>query len=344
MKYIFLLLTACVAFNTKGQQQVSFDYNGQTRSYILYTPANMPTGLRPLVFNFHGYTNNMSFQMNYSEMNDVADVGKFYVVYPQGLPDQTGINHWNAWLDPNDFDDVGFIDALLTYLLSTQQVDPARVYSCGFSNGGMFSYTLAGQLSNRFAAVASVAGAMTEAMVQSLNPTRPVPTFHIHGNLDPVVPFDGSPGQYPTFGVLTSVAETLNFWNANNTCSTSASSQNMANTNLFDFCSANKLIYGNCNEHDNWYIEITGGGHTWPGTTPLTITGNTCQDFDGSQEIWNFFSTITLPSYVENGETLLKKPHKYFDFQGREIIQSEGIHGFYIIEYTDGTRMKFFQN
>ena len=100
MKSISYFFAFFIAINGICQQQVSFDFNGQSRSYILYTPPNMPSGLRPLVFNFHGYTNNMNFQMTYSEMNNVADVGKFYVVYPQGLPDQNGINHWNAWQDP----------------------------------------------------------------------------------------------------------------------------------------------------------------------------------------------------------------------------------------------------
>lgn len=344
MNNTLVILIICFSLNGKCQQQFSFDFNGVSRSFILYTPPNMPSGVRPLVFNFHGYTNNMNFQMTYSEMNNVADVGKFYVVYPQGLPDQNGINHWNAWQDPTDVDDIGFIDALLTYLISSEPIDPARVYSCGFSNGGIFSYALAGQLSSRFAAVASVAGTITETMLQNLTPSRGVPIFHIHGNLDPVVPFDGSPGQYPTFGVLTSVSETLNFWNLNDACTPNGSSQNMTNTNIFDFCTAVKTIYSNCNEHDNWYIEITGGGHTWPGTTPLTVTGNTCQDFDGSQEIWNFFSGITLPVDIQSTQSALTRPLRFFDFQGRAIEIDETQKGFFIIEYTDGTRKKFFRN
>jgi polyhydroxybutyrate depolymerase len=335
---LFLLLIIQAG---KSQTTFSFDYNGITREYILYTPANMPVGNRPLVFNFHGYTNNMSFQMGYSEMNAVADVGKFYVVYPQGLPDANGINHWNAWQDPADVDDIGYINALLDYLLATESVDYQRVYSCGFSNGGIFSYALAGQLSSRFAAVASVAGTMTEIMLQNTNPTRPVPTFHIHGTLDFVVPFDGSPGQYPTFGVLTSVPETLNFWKTEDGCS-STSTSNIANSNLFDLCTASKTIYSGCAEHDNWYIEISGGGHTWPGTTPLTVTGATCQDFDGSQEIWNFFSTITMPPLgVEefaNGKNAV--PVAYYDLQGRVIEKSELSQGIYIVRMSDGSAKK----
>ncbi|MDP4717266.1 MAG: prolyl oligopeptidase family serine peptidase [Flavobacteriales bacterium] len=325
----------------KSQTTFSFDYNGTTREYILYTPSNMPIGNRPLVFNFHGYTNNMSFQMGYSEMNAVADVGKFYVVYPQGLPDANGINHWNAWQDPADVDDIGYINALLDYLLATESVDYQRVYSCGFSNGGIFSYALAGQLSDRFAAIASVAGTMTEVMIQNTNPTRPVPTFHIHGTLDPVVPYDGSLGQYPTFGVLTSVSETLNFWKTEDDCS-STSTNNIANSNLFDFCTASKTIYSGCAEHDNWYIEISGGGHTWPGTTPLTVTGATCQDFDGSQEIWNFFSAITMPpmSVEENTNGKNVVPVAYYDLQGRVIEKTELCQGIYIVRMSDGSAKK----
>jgi polyhydroxybutyrate depolymerase len=342
MRTSFLILLILLIFQTgKSQTTFSFDYNGTTREYILYTPSNMPIEPRPLVFNFHGYTNNMSFQMNYSEMNSVADVAKFYVVYPQGLPDANGINHWNAWQDPTDVDDIGYINALLDFLLATEAVDFQRVYSCGFSNGGIFSYALAGQSSERFAAVASVAGTMTEVMIQNTNPTRPVPIFHIHGTLDPVVPFNGSPGQYPTFGMLTSVSETLNFWKTEDGC-TSLSTSNIANANLFDLCSASKTIYSGCADHDNWHIEISGGGHTWPGTTPLTVTGATCQDFDGSQEIWNFFSTITMPPMGIDGLTTAEKiiPVSYYDLQGRIVEKSELTQSIYVVRMSDGTTKK----
>ena len=279
--------------------------------------------------------------MNYSEMNAVAEIAKFYVVYPQGLPDANGINHWNAWQDPADVDDIGYINALLDFLLSTEAVDFQRVYSCGFSNGGIFSYALAGQSSERFAAIASVSGTMTEVMIQNINPTRPVPVFHIHGTLDLVVPFDGSPGQYPTFGVLTSVSETLNFWKTEDGC-TSLSTNNIANTNLFDLCSASKTIYSGCAEHDNWYVEISGGGHTWSGTTPLTVTGATCQDYDGSQEIWNFFSTITMPPMGTDGLTTAEKiiPVSYYDLQGRIVEKSELTQGIFVVRMSDGSTKK----
>jgi len=337
---LFMITMMFLVQSGKSQTTFSFDFSGTTREYILYTPPNMPAGPRPLVFNFHGYTNNMSFQMGYSEMNAVADVGKFYVVYPQGLPDANGINHWNAWQDPTDVDDIGYINALLDYLLATESINPQRVYSCGFSNGGIFSYALAGQLSNRFAAVASVAGTMTEVMLQNTTPTRPVPVFHIHGSLDLIVPYDGSPGQYPTFGVLSSVAETLNFWKNEDGC-TSTSTNNIANSNLFDLCTATKTIYSGCADHDNWYIEVSGGGHTWPGTTPLTVTGSTCQDFDGSQEIWNFFSGITMPLGVEEfipASTAI--PVAFYDLQGRVLEKSELSNGIYIVRMSDGTARK----
>lgn len=342
MRTLFAFLAVLITLQSvHSQTTFSFDYNGVTRQYILYTPANMPSGNRPLVFNFHGYTNNMSFQMGYSEMNAVADVAKFYVVYPQGLPDANGINHWNAWQDPTDVDDIGFINALLDYLLATEQVDFQRVYSCGFSNGGIFSYALAGELSQRIAAIASVAGTMTEVMLQNATPSRRVPVFHIHGTLDPVVPYDGSPGQYPTFGVLSSVAETLNFWNTEDACS-SSSTTNIANSNLFDLCTATKTVYTGCMEHDNWYIEVSGGGHTWPGTTPLTVTGATCQDFDGSQEIWNFFSTISLPPMGIEDVTSETKifPIAYYDLQGRLIEKVNLTSGIYIVRMSDGSARK----
>ena len=193
------------------------------------------------------------------------------------------------------------------------------------------SYGLALNLSNKFAAVASVAGTMTDEMIASGNPTRSVPIFHIHGNLDPVVPYDGSAGTLPTFGVLSSVNETLNFWNSIDGC-TDYSTSNISNINVFDLCSASKRVYYGCAEHPNWYVEITGGGHTWPGTTPLTVTGNTCQDFNGSSLIWEFFSTCSLPTASSSEISSVKEmPVEYFNCLGKKISPNQITRGELII-------------
>jgi len=345
MKHFILAFCLAFASMLHAQTNLTFDYGGLTREYILYLPAAASSGAAlPLVYNFHGYTNNMTFQMNYSEMNTIAEANDFIVVYPQGTADSFGINHWNAWQDPTDVDDIGFISALTDYLIANYNVNPQRVYSCGFSNGGIFSYALAAQLSTKIAAIASVAGTMSETMITLANPQRQVPVFHIHGTSDPVVPIDGSAGQTPGFGTLTSAPATLAYWNSFDACTTDATS-GIQNTSLIDLCTAQKTVYSNCGEHDNWYIEIASGGHTWPGSTPLVVTGNTCQDFDASQEIWNFFSQIQMPVGVielsnEKGASI----QAVYGLDGTKLSTTaiRGQHGYFVIQYTDFTTKKIF--
>lgn len=65
-------------------------------------------------------------------------------------------------------DDVGFIEAMVQEIASSQSIDPARVYATGMSNGAMMAYRLACQ-STTFAAIAPVAGTM---MVDCGSPAR----------------------------------------------------------------------------------------------------------------------------------------------------------------------------
>jgi len=56
-------------------------------------------------------------------------------------------------------------------------VDGTRVYATGLSNGSMMAYRFAAEASDRVAAVAGVAGAMT---LPNFAPKRPVAVMHIH--------------------------------------------------------------------------------------------------------------------------------------------------------------------
>ena len=82
-------------------------------------------------------------------------------------------------------DDVGFTEALLDRVEADLCVDRTRIYAMGFSNGGMFVSTLACELNDRIAAVASVAGVHLLPDCAG----RPMPIIATHGTSDPLVPF-----------------------------------------------------------------------------------------------------------------------------------------------------------
>ena len=67
--------------------------------------------------------------------------------------------------------------SLLNNLFANRPIDTTRVYATGFSNGALLCYRLANQLTNRFAAIAPVAG---DLMYYPWNPSRAIPIISFH--------------------------------------------------------------------------------------------------------------------------------------------------------------------
>ena len=97
---------------------------------------------------------------NENDMRPIADTAGFIAVYPQAAIDP--IDGSNAWLHktPTTHNDVYFIEAIIDSLSSEFNIDNDRIYACGYSEGGIFSYELGCRLNNRIAAFASVSGSM----------------------------------------------------------------------------------------------------------------------------------------------------------------------------------------
>jgi len=154
-----------------AQQTINgtLEHDGLMREYILYVPANY-TGTEevPLLFNFHGYGSNASQQMFYGDFRPIADTEGFIIVHPMGTVDNTGTTHFNVGWGTSTIDDVGYTEALIDDLSSNYPIDAKRIYSTGMSNGGFMSYTLACELSDRIAAIASVTGTMNSMELMML--------------------------------------------------------------------------------------------------------------------------------------------------------------------------------
>ena len=169
---IFLLFNGASLAQQTITETLKLDDN--TREYIIYVPEmydkSTPT---PLMFNFHGYTGQASGHMWGTLMRPVADTAGFIIVYPQGslFRDRT---HWNvgSWTKGSTADDVGFTEAMIDKISTKYNIDPKRIYSCGFSNGGYFSFELACKLSNRIAAIGVVGGKMSSETYNDCNRAR----------------------------------------------------------------------------------------------------------------------------------------------------------------------------
>lgn len=291
-KTITALLLISLAIVPTVQAQISYSTSivadGITRSYRVYVPAiydgSTPV---PLVFNLHGYTSNAVEQEMYGDFRPIADTANFIIVCPNGTDDATGVRFWNCLgADNVGVDDVHFISLLIDTLSAEYNIDATRIYSTGMSNGGFMSYTLAGELGDRIAAVASVCGSITYDRFPAIMPTHPTPVMEIHGTADFTIPYDG-------FLIFMPVEAVLDYWIEFNNCDSVPEIIEVPDISPGDGCTATHYIYsGGANNTRVELFKINGGGHTWPGS-PIII-GVTNQDINASLEIWRFFLRYSL--------------------------------------------------
>jgi len=284
MKLYISIATLFLFISISYSQQTingSITHGGLTRTYILYVPASYSAGTSaPLVFNFHGYTSNATEQMFYGDFRSIADTAGFLLVHPMGTLDGSGQPYWNSgW--GGTVDDIGFTSALIDSLSLNYTINQDRIFSTGMSNGGFMSYTLACELSDRIAAIASVTGAMNLNQSSTCNASHQMPVMEIHGTSDGTVAYTGA-------SWIEATSNTLNYWATFNNCAIPAIMTPVPNINLTDGCTAEHYIYPNgLNGVEVEHYKIIGGGHTWPGA-PFTV-GVTNRDIDASIKIWEFF-------------------------------------------------------
>jgi polyhydroxybutyrate depolymerase len=282
----FILLNSLFA-NSQTTLIDSIMSGGIYRNYRLYIPASYNgTSAWPLVLNLHGYTSNASQQQLYTNFGPIADTAHFLMVYPNGTT-YMGQPYWNAF--GAGANDIQFISDLIDSLSNAYNIDQNKVYSCGMSNGGYMSYTLACALNNKIAAIASVTGSMSAYTKATCSPGRAVPVMQISGTADGTVPYNGTSSSLHIDSVV-------KYWRINNGCNPSAVFTNVPNINTSDGCTAEHYVYnGGINGSSVELYKIIGGGHTWPFAFPIGVTN---QDFNASEKIWLFFRKHSLNGLV----------------------------------------------
>lgn len=295
---LFLVLVLSCSFGFAQSVVKTMMHDGIQREYRLYVPG-IYDGIEsvPLLFNLHGYGSNAVQQEVYGDFRSIADTANFILVHPDGTDDVSGTAFWNAFGSPTEtVDDIGFISALIDTLADDYNIDLNRVYSTGMSNGGFMSYTLACQLSQRIASIASVTGTMVTFNLNACNCQHPMPVMQVHGTLDGTVPYNGNAQGF------VAVEDLVDHWVDFNNCNTTAVETAVPDVNMTDGCTADRFVYsGGTNDASVELYRINGGGHTWPGA-PVVI-GVTNQDFSASVEIWRFFSQYSLNQFVSVEET-----------------------------------------
>ena len=266
-----------------GTEVARLEHGGLTRTYLVHVPPGYD-GKKPvpLVLSFHGRHGQGKDQADLTGFNDVSDRHGFLVVYPDGVGKSWNALHGTGEAQARGVDDVGFVGALIDSLVEHYEIDEDRIYASGMSNGGFFAHRLGCELSERIAAIASVAGQMAPDLAKICRPAVPVPVLDIHGTRDRIVPMDG--GTTDGGGSLLSAEETVGVWQRLNGCS-GATKETLSRGGVV------------CRSSEGCKAPVTlctvkGAGHTWPGGkqyAPRLLVGTTNRDVDASEMIWEFF-------------------------------------------------------
>ena len=167
MNYLPLLLALLTADSLgPGDHTRTLKVGDLDRKYMIHISKQYDSKTpMPLVLSFHGGGGNAESMVRFCGLNDKADEAGFIVVYPSGtgrLEKLLTFNGGNCcgYAMQNNVDDVAFVRALLDDLATVANIDSKRVFATGMSNGGIISYRLASELSDRIAAIAPVGGPM----------------------------------------------------------------------------------------------------------------------------------------------------------------------------------------
>jgi polyhydroxybutyrate depolymerase len=281
-----------------GDHKRTITVDARKRAHLIHVPAGYdskkPTAL---VLALHGALMDAKMMEELCGLSKAADKHQFIVVYPNGTGPGGFMQTWNAGafpgnLNKNSADDVAYIGKVLDDVESVLNVDKKRVYAAGLSNGGMMVYRLAGELSGRIAAIASVAGSM---VVEKYEPKRPVPVLHFHGTNDGLVPFYGPDKKKETPASLRfrSVDETIQTCVKANGCGAKP-----VMTDLDTKDEQVKIVrkeFSNCKGGAEVVLYvIENGGHTWPGRWTPPFLGLTTRNFSANEVMWEFFKKHKL--------------------------------------------------
>ena len=251
------------------------------RAYYLHIPENLPPNA-PLVFVLHGHSGTASSIAVFSGMSEIANQEGFVVCYPQGLPDFQGINHWNANLGISNVNDVQFLTELALHLQTTLELSAECTYSCGYSNGGYMSYTLACAAPEIFKAIGSVGGTMSGADWETCE-AQAVPVVHIHGTHDYTVLYGSTLGSNDPWEGAPGVETVVAHWANANGCS-EVNTTSLPDLDPSDGSTVDLIEhFGSPTGYKAQVYRINQGGHDWFGTW-----GN--MDIQSSAVMWSFWS------------------------------------------------------
>ena len=276
-----LLILTTLALSCSDPQtlpEYAIQVESLERQYNLFAPQNTPSTAMPLVVAFHG--GGMAGEMfpQQAQFEALAESQGVLLAFPQGFQVGNNEGEWQLNTRPDARHDIEFVIAMIEDIGARHSVDPNRIYAVGYSLGSMFTYEVACQLSDRFAAITSFAGTMPQSPA-ACSPERYTPIMHIHGDMDGIIPYTDSWGwkSWDEVGTMMDIPSLINFWSDKYAC---------REESLYEYDSSEHIVHSECEqsalvEHHR----IRAGDHGWP------------EDINGESThrvMWSFLSRHSL--------------------------------------------------
>ena len=308
----------------------TINHNQIDRRFYLYVPNNYTANVPiPILFNFHGGGGDPISYMSYtSDMRGLAEANNFILIYPQAIADPgTGSISWiDKATNGAPRDETLFIESIINSVSSNYSVDLDRIYACGYSEGGIFSYELACRLNNYIAGIASVSGSMLSESERSnlgfsnCSPQHPTAIMLIPGTNDSNAHslYQGCCLDWGLDSYYLSVDQITDYWTNYNTTDNNPLVSDVSNTNTSDGRTVQRKIWSNGEGGvEVQELKIIGGEHEWPGTS-----GN--MDINANNEIWQFLSKFDKKGMIDN--------LNFEDFQKTISVTPNPFNDYFIIE------------
>jgi len=268
------------------------NFDEKIREYYVSLPEDTSKPF-PIIINFHGFLSHAMDQQGFSQMDNYAHQNGIGVIYPEGIK-----RSWNVGKAIlNDENDIGFVNALIDSVSLKYNIDSDRIYACGFSNGGTFSYELICGLSNKITAFGSVGGNFSINENRLCNIEREIPLIHIHGTRDRLQKYNHSDGDF------LSTIESVNYWAKYNQFDIKVV-ENIDDFHKKDGTTVEKHTYSKNNSNTQViHFKVVKGGHLWLGSpiadwlTLRLFFGRNNHEINSSKEIVDFFLKYKLSDF-----------------------------------------------
>lgn len=273
------------------------------RRYLVAAPGNESVGKRALVLVLHGAGASAEQVMGLafppsplSLWLEIAAREQLVVIAPDA-----GREGWSDCFASESRiarkDDVGFIDALISYAIVNHNVDPDRVYLIGVSRGGWMAYRVATEIPHRLAAFSVVLAGMPPPG-RSRTPMTPLSTLIFGCTADPLIRYHGGKPWYALGFAepVRSIEESVHAWRELAGLPDEPNVVKLARSDPRGRTSVTSFMWGKATEElQVGLYRIDGAGHAEPSRLKRYprfinwLTGAQNADLEVADAAWDFF-------------------------------------------------------